>query len=72
MSFSAFLLDGLFIGTTSTRWMLQSIFVASLCFFLIYWAGFDRLGNHALWLAFLVYLGMRGVMEAWLGRKLLW
>ena len=72
VSFSAFLLDGLFIGTTSTRWMLQSIFVASLCFFLIYWAGFDRLGNHALWLAFLVYLGMRGVMEAWLGRKLLW
>lgn len=72
VSFSAFLLDGLFIGTTSTRWMLQSIFVASLCFFLIYWAEFDRLGNHALWLAFLVYLGMRGVMEAWLGRKLLW
>ena len=70
VSFSAFLLDGLFIGTTSTRWMLQSIFVASACFFLIYWLGADRWGNHALWLAFLVYLGMRGVMQAWLGRKL--
>ena len=69
VSFSAFLLDGLFIGTTSTRWMLQSIFVASACFFLIYWLGADRWGNHALWLAVLVYLGMRGVMQAWRGRK---
>ena len=72
VSFTAFLLDGIFIGTTSTRWMLWAIAVASACFFLIYWLGFNRLGNHALWLAFLVYLGMRGIMEAWLGRKLLW
>ena len=72
VSFTAFLLDGIFIGTTSTRWMLWAIAIASACFFLIYWLGFNRLGNHALWLAFLVYLGMRGIMEAWLGRKLLW
>lgn len=72
VSFSAFLLDGLFIGTTSTRWMLRSIAVATGCFFLLYWAGFEHWGNHALWLAFLAYLGMRGIMEALLGRKLLW
>lgn len=72
VSFTAFLLDGLFIGTTSTRWMLQSMFVSSVCFFLIYWSGYGQLGNHALWLAFLFYLGMRGVMQALLGRKLLW
>ena len=70
--FTAFLLDGIFIGTTSTHWMLQSMAVASVGFFTVYLGGSNLWGNHALWLAFLIYLGIRGVMQALLGRKLLW
>lgn len=72
VSFPAFLLDGLFIGTTSTHLMLRSMFVASVSFFLIYLALYDTWHNHALWLAFLVYLGMRGLMQAILGRRLVY
>lgn len=61
VSFSAFLFDGLFIGTTSTREMLNSMRIASLTFFTIILI-FNK-GNCILWTAFLTYLGMRGLMQ---------
>lgn len=61
VSFSAFLFDGLFIGTTSTREMLNSMRIASLTFFAIILI-FSK-GNYILWTAFLTYLGMRGLMQ---------
>lgn len=61
VSFSAFLFDGLFIGTTSTREMLNSMRIASLTFFAIILI-FNK-GNCILWTAFLTYLGMRGLMQ---------
>lgn len=69
--FSAFLMDGICVGATATRIMLYAIFIASACFFSIYYTLCTSLGNHALWLAFLVYLAIRGVAQALLGRKLL-
>lgn len=70
-SFPAFLFDGLFIGTTSTHLMLRSMFVASVSFFLVYFTLCNTLHNHSLWLAFLIYLSMRGVMQAILGRNIM-
>lgn len=61
--FSAFLWDGIFIGATATRQMLYAMLVASGTFFLLYYLCYDRMGNHALWMAFLVYLSLRGVMQ---------
>lgn len=69
--FSAFLLDGICIGATATRIMLRAIFIASACFFLLYYGLHGTMGNHALWLAFISYLGLRGIMQALLSRKLL-
>ena len=69
--FSAFLLDGICIGATATRIMLKAIFIASACFFLIYYGMHRTLGNHALWMAFIAYLAIRGVAQAILSRKLL-
>lgn len=63
--FSAFLWDGIFIGATATRQMLYSMIVASVSFFMIYQLAYDFWGNHALWLAFLTYLALRGLMQ-WL------
>ena len=69
--FSAFLWDGIFIGVTATRQMLISMFIASACFFGVYYIFHHLLGNHALWLAFLIYLSMRGIVQTYLGRKVI-
>lgn len=67
ISFAAFLFDGLYIGTTATRYMLISMFCASAAFFIVINA--FTLNNSLLWTAFLVYLGGRGVMQALLYNK---
>lgn len=61
VSFAAFLFDGLYIGTTSTRQMLVSVFVSTIVFFFIVLL-FD-MRNDMLWTAFLLYLGSRGMMQ---------
>ena len=66
--FSAFLWDGIFIGATATRQMLYSMLVASASFFGVYYAFHPLLGNHALWLAFLIYLSLRGVVQTFFGK----
>lgn len=68
--FSAFLWDGVFIGATATRQMLYSMLVASVSFFIIYYAFHNLLGNHALWLAFITYLSLRGIVQTFIGREI--
>lgn len=60
---TAFLLDGLFIGLTATRPMLWSTTLAAVVFFALYFALAPILHNHALWLALIAYLAMRGIVE---------
>lgn len=68
--FGAFLWDGILIGATATRQMLLAIVVAAGAFFGIYFAGSGATDNHVLWLAFLVYLFLRGVMMTVWGRQI--
>ena len=63
LSFAAFLYDGLFIGTTSTRGMLIAMAGAAIAFFACELTLKGYMGNHALWTAFLIYLSMRGVIQ---------
>lgn len=70
VGFSAFLWDGVFIGATASKQMRNSMFVAAACFFLIYSSLYNNWQNNALWFAFIFYLGMRGVMQAFLYRKI--
>ena len=63
LGFSAFLYDGLFIGATATRGMLIAVAGASICFFVCKSLLFPYCENHALWLSFLLYLFMRGVIQ---------
>ena len=67
---TAFVWDGVFIGATATRGMLVAMAVAALCFFGCYFGLRDAWGNHALWLAFLLYLAMRGAVQTGLARKM--
>ena len=69
-SVSAFVYDGIFIGLTATRGMLVSSVVSALVFFALYLALQSYLGNHALWLAFIVYLGLRGGIQWFLYRRM--
>lgn len=69
-SVSAFVYDGIFIGLTATRGMLVSSVVSALVFFVLYLALQNYLGNHALWLAFIVYLGLRGGIQWLLYRRM--
>ena len=59
--FAAYIFDGIFIGITATRGMLVSSAIAALCFFIVFLIFQSSLGNHALWLAFLVFLLFRGI-----------
>lgn len=67
--FAAFLWDGILIGATATRFMLWAMLVASGSFFVIYYCFSGTTNNHMLWLAFLVYLALRGVMQTLWSRK---
>ena len=66
---AAFVWDGIFIGITATRGMLEACFVAALAFFAIWFGGRNALGNHALWLALNAYLLLRGVVQTVVFRK---
>ncbi|MEM9734305.1 MAG: MATE family efflux transporter [Pseudomonadota bacterium] len=57
----AFQMDGVFIGATWTRDMRNMMLFSSASFLVVYHAAAPSLGNHGLWLALLVFLGMRGV-----------
>lgn len=67
--FAAFAWDGVFIGATMTRGLLLSMFGAMATFFATYLLLFSHLGNHALWLAFILYLAMRGILQTIIFRR---
>lgn len=83
--FAAFLFDGIFIGATATRTMRNAMFVATGAFFLVYYGlkylytmrtGTDastppptHTWNNILWLAFMVFLTLRGLLQALRVRK---
>ena len=71
--FAAFLFDGIFVGATASRAMRDSMFVATLAFFAVYFVGKRLLlgqptdiimWNNILWTAFMVYLSLRGILLA--------
>ena len=75
--FAAFLFDGIFVGATASRAMRNTMFLATASFFAVYFglkALFverlsEQLWNNILWTAFMVYLTMRGVLQALLLKR---
>ena len=59
---SAFVFDGIFVGITQSKSMLCSTAVASASFFGLFFGLHPFLGNHTLWLAFILYLLLRGIV----------
>lgn len=67
--FMAFVCDGIFIGLTATRSMLLSMLCATAVYFTVYMLVWPTMHNHGLWLAFLCYLAVRGLLLALLLAK---
>lgn len=59
---AAFIFDGIFIGMTRSASMLLSTASSALVFFGLFFGLHGLLGNHALWLAFISYLFVRGLV----------
>ena len=59
----SYLLDGVFIGATATREMRNSVFAGLIVYLPAWWllTGPLGLGNHGLWLAFLLFTLVRSV-----------
>jgi len=55
-----FLLDGIFIGATKGKEMRNGMVIATSTFFIMFYL-FQHYGNHALWLAMLSFMLMRGI-----------
>jgi len=60
---AAFIWDGIYIGATATRYMLLSMATGMVVFFILYFTLIPVLHNHGLWIAFIGYLSVRGVMQ---------
>lgn len=56
-----FLLDGIFIGATRGPEMRNAMLICTFIFFLPLWYVFQFMGNHGLWLAFTLFIAVRGV-----------
>ncbi len=69
---AAFVWDGLFIGMTATRLMLLSSALSAAAFFAVAIGLFPLMGNHALWLALLVFLAMRSLVQTVAGLAMMY
>lgn len=70
ISFTAFLWDGIFIGATAGKEMRNSMLIATaLVFFPAYLVLGRLLGNHGLWLAFIIYMAARGVLMSLMAKS---
>lgn len=66
VGFAPFLVDGALIGATATRVMRNSVFLSMVAFFAVYFTLRGVVGNNALWLAFMVFLVLRGALQYWM------
>ncbi|WP_286833072.1 MATE family efflux transporter [Proteiniphilum sp. UBA5280] len=69
--FAAFLWDGIFIGATASAQMRNAMILSSALFFACYFIMSPLWGNNGLWLSFILYLLVRGVMQTIWSRKAL-
>ncbi len=57
----AFIWDGVYGGATLVTEMLVSMFLATLSFFIIFFLLKNQFGGHAIWIAMIIYMAIRGL-----------
>ena len=61
----SYMLDGIFIGTARTRYMMHTMLISLCLVYMPAWYLLQDWGNNGLWLAFILFNGMRGASLAW-------
>jgi len=70
ISYAAFLWDGIYIGATAGREMRNAMLISTLVvFFPVYILAGKYMGNHGLWLAFMLFMLARSVSMQVLSKK---
>lgn len=69
--FAAFLWDGIYIGATASKEMRNAMVISAIIFFISYYSTKSLLGNNALWLSFIIYLSVRGIIQTLWAKKAL-
>lgn len=70
VGFAGFLWDGIYIGTTASKLMRNTMLISALVFYFpVYYLFVDILDNHALWLAMILFLAARGISQTLFLRK---
>ncbi len=57
-----FQMDGIYIGATETRPLRNTMLAAIGCFVFLSWLLMPVFGNHGLWIAFISFMGVRGLL----------
>lgn len=65
----SYLLDGLFIGATRAREMRNGMLVSVVLILPVAWLSMG-LGNHGLWVSFLLFMALRAATLGWIGWRL--
>ena len=72
LSFASFIWDGVFVGMTASKEMRNTMLFSSLLvFFPSFYFLTDTIGNHALWVALLLFLLSRGLTQTLIFGKIL-
>lgn len=70
LSSFAFIWDGVYIGTTASKAMRNTLIIATFFIFLpLFFLLKEFFGNHGMWIAFLIFLLARGVIQTILAPK---
>jgi MATE family multidrug resistance protein len=57
----AFIWDGIYVGTTATKQMRNTMILSTLLFFSVVFILIESLGNHGIWFAFTLFMISRGI-----------
>lgn len=69
LSTPCYIWDGIFIGLTASRAMRDSMLISLVIYLGIHYVLKVDYGNHGLWLALLIFMVARGIIQWWVYRK---
>lgn len=63
VSYLAFVMDGVFVGATNSARLMNTILLATTCYFISYYALSNSFMADSLWISFLIYLATRSLFQ---------
>ncbi|PIE86329.1 MAG: MATE family efflux transporter [Bacteroidia bacterium] len=73
LTVASFVWDGVYIGATASKAMRNTLLVATLFVFIpTYVIGSQFMGNHALWLALILFMSSRGIIQTIIAKRVIY